>query len=77
MDYQLLADLLFPDVTMTPEDVEAKYPPRDLPEGAKVSVKNQELAVNFSTGKNEGARDLPVQFETRQLDDEDTWFYVI
>ena len=37
MDYQVLADLLFPDVTMTPEEVEAKYPPRDLPEGAKVT----------------------------------------
>ena len=37
MDYQVLADLLFPDVTMTPEEVEAKYPARDLPEGAKVT----------------------------------------
>ncbi|MBR5366170.1 MAG: glutamate--tRNA ligase [Clostridia bacterium] len=37
MDYQKLANLLFPDVTMTPEEVEAKYPPRDLPEGAKVT----------------------------------------
>ncbi len=37
MDYQLLADLLFPDVTMTPEEAEAKYPPRSLPEGAKVT----------------------------------------
>lgn len=37
MDYQLLADLLFPNVTETPADVEAKYPPRQLPEGAKVT----------------------------------------
>ncbi len=37
MDYKELADLLFPDVTLTPEDVEAMYPPRDLPEGAKVT----------------------------------------
>ncbi len=37
MDYQLLADLLFPNVTDTPADVEAKYPPRQLPEGAKVT----------------------------------------
>ena len=36
MDYQLLANLLFPNVTETPEDLEAKYPPRQLPEGAKV-----------------------------------------
>ena len=37
MDYQLLADLLFPQVTETPADVEAKYPSRQLPEGAKVT----------------------------------------
>ena len=37
MDYQRLADLLFPDVTETPADMEAKYPPRELPEGAKVT----------------------------------------
>ncbi|MBR2908490.1 MAG: glutamate--tRNA ligase [Clostridia bacterium] len=32
-----LAELLFPNVTDTPADMEAKYPPRDLPEGAKVT----------------------------------------
>ncbi len=37
MDYQHLAELLFPDVTMTPEELEEKYPPRKLPEGAKVT----------------------------------------
>ena len=37
MDYQLLANLLFPNVTETPEDLEAKYPPRQLPEGAQVT----------------------------------------
>jgi len=37
MDYERLADMLFPDVTDTPEDMEAKYPPRSLPEGAKVT----------------------------------------
>lgn len=37
MDYKYLADLLFPNVTMTPEEAEAKYPPRNLPEGAKVT----------------------------------------
>ena len=37
MDYQRLAQLLFPDITTTPEDIEAKYPPRTLPEGAKVT----------------------------------------
>ena len=37
MDYQLLAELLFPNVTETPDDMEAKFPPRNLPEGAKVT----------------------------------------
>lgn len=37
MDYNYLADLLFPDTKETPEDIEAKYPPRNLPEGAKVT----------------------------------------
>jgi len=37
MDFKYLADLLFPNVTKTPEDVEAEYPQRNLPEGAKVT----------------------------------------
>ena len=37
MDYCKLADMLFPDVTVTPDDLEAKYPERSLPEGAKVT----------------------------------------
>lgn len=37
MDYELLAELLFPQVSETPADVEAKYPPRALPDGAKVT----------------------------------------
>ena len=37
MDYRKLADLLFPDVTDTPAEVEARYPARNLPEGAKVT----------------------------------------
>ncbi len=37
IDYQYLADLLFPHVTNTPSEVEANFPPRDLPEGAKVT----------------------------------------
>ena len=39
MNYELLAELLFPNVTETPEDMEKKYPPRNLPEGAKVTLK--------------------------------------
>lgn len=37
MDYNRLADLLYPDVTLTPEDLAARYPSRSLPEGAKVT----------------------------------------
>ncbi|MBO5041542.1 MAG: glutamate--tRNA ligase [Clostridia bacterium] len=37
MNYQKLADLLFPQVTETPEECEARFPARDLPEGAKVT----------------------------------------
>ena len=37
MDYQALAALLFPDVTETPEEVEARFPQRTLPEGAVVT----------------------------------------
>ncbi|MEE1037276.1 MAG: glutamate--tRNA ligase [Oscillospiraceae bacterium] len=37
MDYQALADLLFPNVTETPEEVEARFPRRELPEGAVVT----------------------------------------
>ena len=32
-----LADLIFPDITETIEDLEKRYPPRDLPEGAQVT----------------------------------------
>ena len=39
MDYQALADLLFPQVTETPEQVEARFPQRELPEGAVVTRK--------------------------------------
>ena len=37
MDYQALAELLFPNVTETPEEVEARFPARNLPEGAVIS----------------------------------------
>lgn len=37
VECKALADLLFPDVTRTPEDLEAQYPPRELPEGAAVT----------------------------------------
>ena len=37
MDYSALAQLLFPEVTATPEEMEAKYPPRNVPEGAVIT----------------------------------------
>ncbi len=37
MDYQALSELLFPDVTDTPEMLEERFPPRNLPEGAVVT----------------------------------------
>ena len=37
MDYKVLADLLFPDVTDTPEALEERFPVRTLPEGAIVT----------------------------------------
>ena len=37
MDYQVLADLLFPNVTDTPESLEEKFPLRNVPEGAVVT----------------------------------------
>ena len=36
-DYKKIADLLFPGVKLTPEDLEKKYPPRNLPDGACVT----------------------------------------
>ena len=32
-----LAAAMFPDITRTPEEYEAQYPPRSLPEGARVT----------------------------------------
>lgn len=37
MDHNYLADLLFPNVTLTPEEYEKTVPARNLPEGAKVT----------------------------------------
>ena len=37
MNYGYIADLLFPDVTLTAEEIESRYPKRQLPEGAKVT----------------------------------------
>ena len=37
MNYQALADLLFPNVTETPEALEERFPLRQLPEGAVVT----------------------------------------
>lgn len=37
MDFNYLAELLFPNVKETPEDMEKRFPSRELPEGAKVT----------------------------------------
>ena len=37
MDYQALAELLFPDVTDTPEMLEERFPSRNYPEGAIIT----------------------------------------
>ena len=37
VDNKKLAELLFPDIKKTPEDIEKMYPPRELKEGARVT----------------------------------------
>ncbi len=37
MDYQALAEILFPDLADTPESLEEKYPLREVPEGAVIT----------------------------------------
>lgn len=37
MDYTALSQLLFPDVTMTPDELEEKFPSRNAPEGAVIT----------------------------------------
>lgn len=37
MNYELIADLLYPSITETPEDIVKQFPARNLPEGAKVT----------------------------------------
>ena len=37
MDTTALAELLFPNVTTTPEELEARYPARNVPEGAVIT----------------------------------------
>ena len=37
MDYKALSELLYPDITTTIEEIEARFPERGLPEGAKVT----------------------------------------
>ncbi|MDE5582312.1 MAG: glutamate--tRNA ligase [Ruminococcus sp.] len=37
MDFNLLSETLFPDITATPEDIEKRFPKRNLPAGACVT----------------------------------------
>ena len=36
-EWESLAARMFPHITKTPQDYENLYPPRDLPEGARVT----------------------------------------
>ena len=36
-EWETLAARMFPHITKTPQDYEDQYPPRDLPEGARVT----------------------------------------
>ncbi len=36
-NYEALAELMFPEITDTPDDLEKRFPPRTLPEGARVT----------------------------------------
>jgi len=36
-DFEILAELLFPEITAAPDEIEQKYPQRELPEGARVT----------------------------------------
>ena len=42
MDYAALAELLFPQVIMTPEEVEAKFPPRGC-EGHQICTESDRI----------------------------------
>ena len=48
MDYKALAQLLFPNVTETPEEVEARFPARDLPEGAIIETVSADFLNRFA-----------------------------
>ena len=37
MDYKKIAEMLFPNNKLTVEEIEKKYPPRNLKEGAEVT----------------------------------------
>ena len=37
MDHRQLSELIYPSLLHSPEEYEAMYPQRDLPEGAKVT----------------------------------------
>ena len=52
MDNQKLAELLFPDVTKTPEYYEEKYPYRKLPNKAEVTRLAPSSDGIYSSGKS-------------------------
>ena len=62
--YEKLAEIIFPDVTMTPQDMEEKYPPRNLPADAKVTGLRRARRALFISGDcflQEFPRDLHIK----------------
>ena len=51
-----IADLLFPNIKLTPEDIEKQYPPRDLPDGACDENRAQSYGI-FAFGQFMGSFD--------------------
>lgn len=47
MDTLALANLLFPNVTQTAEDMETMFPERNLPEGAVVTLPTPSTSFNI------------------------------
>lgn len=48
MDYNKLAELLFPHIDKTPEYYEEHFPKRVLPEGAKVTRLDRRLQASYT-----------------------------
>lgn len=65
MNYKELAELLYPEVTTTIEDLEKMYPERNLPEGAEVCRFAPSPTGRMHMG-NMYAAFIPEVFENRE-----------